>query len=578
VLKRMTGATGRSFLVATLFALHPLRVESVAWVAERKDVLSATFWLLTLWAYARYAESQVQNSSRSKRDKIQYYLLALLFFILGLMAKPMLVTLPFVLLLLDYWPLRRFQLSNNSQRSRGRESARSPPQAGSTPATASGCEKGNLGRALRPLLLEKLPFLAAAFAASVITFAVQQRGGAMSAAAPLIPRVENALVAYCRYLRKLFYPNDLAVFYPPSHWPLVLVVLAALILLAISVVAVWHRIQRPYVLVGWLWFLGVLVPVIGLVQVGQQSMADRYSYLPSIGLLLVLVWAGHEFLNALPSRSSRLLGAVSLGTTAALACIVLTRQQIRYWNTTENLSRRAIAVTENNFLAHHNLGTALEKQDRLDEAQREFQEALREKPDYPEVHNNLGVVFNKQGRLQEAMAQYLEALKQKPAYADPHNNLGVTLEKLGRFGEAATQYQEAIKLNPNYADAHYNLAIALSRQGRVDDAIQELHAVLALQPNSADAHNNLGVVLERKGQLDEALTHYFAAVKLSPGHSRAHFNLGGALVKKGLLDAAINELQTALRLQPDYPEAEQNLNAVLALKNARSRTPNPSKP
>jgi tetratricopeptide (TPR) repeat protein len=542
VLRQMTGATWRSFVVAIFFGLHPLRVESVAWVAERKDVLAAFWFMLTVGAYVRYVriKSEIRNPKSEIRGQSLCYFMSLTCFAFGLMSKGMVVTLPFVLLLLDYWPLRRV-------------------------------EPSNLTRQIRYLLREKIPFFALTAVVGVVTFFVQKSGGAIVAEMPFGARAGNAVVSYCRYLGKLFWPVDLAPFYPSvSYWPTIQILLASLGLAAVSAVAIILRRRQPYLVVGWLWFLGMLVPVIGLVRAGEQSMADRYSYLPSVGILLLLVWGVYELM-----RRGRVQnwGVVTLVTVPTLLSAAVTRKQIGYWKDTETLFRHTLAGTRDNYLAHYNLGTALEKQERLEEATVQFNEALRIRPNYAEAYNNLGIVLDKQGRLKEALTYYAEALKRKPNYADPHNNIGTTLEKQGRLDDAMKEYQAALRLKPDYADARYNLGAVLGRMGRLDEAIREFRATLALQPNSADAHNNLGVALERKGRLDEAIAEYAQALKLRPDYAKAHFNLGVALSRKGQWDQAISAFQTALRLKPDYAEAQNNLAIALSMKNRLENQP-----
>ncbi len=373
-LRSMTGAFWRSAMVAALFGLHPLHVESVAWVAGRKDVLSTCFGLLSLVFYACYGRKRLAVEDQNLKaqgvpaPRPLDYLLALIFFALGLMSKPMLVTWPFVMLLLDYWPLERFK----------RKSA-------------------------WRLVTEKTPFFALAVAASVVTFVVQKRGGSVLAAEalPLGVRSGNALISYCRYLGKLFWPTDLAVFYPhPGHWPLERVVLAGGLIVGLSVLFFVQRRRYPFLLMGWLWFCGTLVPVIGLVQMGLQAMADRYSYIPSLGVLVIAVWGVNELTE---SWHYRVVALSVAGAAAIVLCLALTRQQLGHWKDSEALFRHALEVTENNYLARLNLGSALDEKGQVDEAIREFQEAIRLKPNYAQAHNNLGVAIVKKGQLDEGI-------------------------------------------------------------------------------------------------------------------------------------------------------------------------------
>jgi tetratricopeptide (TPR) repeat protein len=572
LLRQMTGATWRSLLVAALFALHPLRVESVAWVTERKDVLASFFGLLALMAYARYAQGRGRKSE-GRRPKAEgnpksearspkpeaagpwsvvsgpstlrsvtedgstlrssatedgwslshlpspvFYLLSLFLFALGLLSKPMLVTWPFVMLLLDYWPLGRMQNAECRMRN--------------AKATDTQHATRNTLHVPLPLLVEKIPFFVLAVAASVVTFLVQQRGGAVMAAEnlPLGARCGNALISYGRYLGKLFWPTELAVFYPrPEQWPLAKVLLAGGVILGLSVLVWVPRRRAPYLLVGWLWFLGTLVPVIGLVQVGQQAMADRYTYLSSLGVLVLAVWGGYGL-----TRRWRygVLGLAVAGGAALVLCLALTRQQLGYWKDSEALFRQALEVTENNQIAHNQLGTALDKKGQMDEAIRQYQEAVRVKPDYADAHNNLGAALDEQGQSDEAIRQLQEALRLKPDHAEAHNNLGIALGKQGQTDEAIRQFQEAVRLKPDYADAHYDLSVALGRKGQSDEAIRQLQEALRLKPDYAEAHNNLGTAFYQQGRIGEAIRQFQEALRLKPDYADARKNLDAALATK----------------------------------------------
>ena len=448
LLRSMTGAVWRSAMVAGLFALHPLHVESVAWVSERKDVLSAFFFLLTLWAYARYADtrrcsargSKVQSpKSQSRRSQgsavsdqklaakpppidrtmadhvsrftfhASLYLLALLFFALGLMSKPMLVTLPFVLLLLDYWPLGQIQWS--------------------TPA---------LEQRFWRLLLEKTPFFLLAAASSVVTFIVQRKGGAVSTSLSLGARVANALVAYVRYIGKMLWPTDLSILYPhPGHWPAWQVIASAVLLLGIFAAVIWLVRRSPYLVIGWLWFVGTLVPVIGLVQVGIQSMADRYTYLPLIGLFIMLVWGVAELI---PDRPWRVDALAAGGITVLVVCSLLTVRQVQIWRDSETLFQQAVRVTKDNYLAY----------------------------------NNLGYYLSGLGRTAEAIENYRMSLKINPAYEDALNNLGYALAGQKKYLEAIPLYEAALRIKPKHTEVHNNLGNALSETGRIDEAIADI--------------------------------------------------------------------------------------------------------
>jgi tetratricopeptide (TPR) repeat protein len=427
VFKRMTGTTWRSLILAALFGWHPLRVESVAWVAERKDVLSTLFWMLTLLAYAKYVEASKVGNSKSK----VWYGAALAMFVFGLMSKAMLVTLPFVLLLLDYWPLERFKSSS-----------------------------------VWRLVMEKIPFFVLATAASIVTFVVQNHGGAVMTEEefPLGARVGNALISYCRYLGKTFWPTDLAVFYPhPGYWPMTEVLLAGVFLCAITILLFVKCRRYPYLLMGWLWFTGTLVPVIGLVQVGEQSMADRYTYIPSLGVLILAIWGLYE----LSQRWRYHVIALSVASSVLIVlCLGLTRQQLGYWRDSETLFRQALKVTENNYFAHKTLGDAIFNKGRTVEAVGQYQEAIRLKPDYALAHMNLGIALFNQGHTDEAIHQLQETIRFKPQYALAYINLGAAYFNLGKTDEAISQFQEAVHLDSGNTAAQTNLAKALKLKNK----------------------------------------------------------------------------------------------------------------
>lgn len=526
-LRLLTNSLGRSFIVALLFGLHPLRVESVAWVSERKDVLSAMFFFLTLIAYVGYVRAkQDQNPIPRPNPAPQTrYGLCLALFCLGLMCKPMLVTLPLILLLLDFWPLHRLD-----------------------------------GNSLPSLLREKVPFFLAGFGAGVLTMLAQTRGGAIVQNTPVLSRVENAAVSCSRYLWKLAWPADLSPFYPPvSHWAAWAVLCSLALLLGITALAAVGRRRLPFVMTGWFWFLVMLAPVLGLVAAGEQSMADRYTYLPSIGVLIAVVWLGHLFSRSkLPTAA-----AVAVLVAVTVPWTILTRQQIAFWRDTRLLFTHALEVTSGNYLALNNLGTDLDKEGRRDEAMEKFRAAIRTRPDYTQAHKNLGVVLLETGKPQEAMAEFHQALQINPSYADAHYSLGVLLERQGQLDDALTQFTLACQANPTHADAQYNLALQLMRKGLLQQAIEHLQNTIRLQPDSADAHNNLGFVYQQLKQPDAAMAEYLLAIRLRPDYAKAHYNLGVVLAESSRFDEAISEFREALRCKPDYVQAQKNLNMLL---------------
>jgi len=507
-LRRLTGRFWPSAAVALLFAVHPLRVESVAWIAERKDVLSGTFAMLTLLAWNAYA----------RRGGTGRYLAVALLFALGLMAKPMLVTLPLVLLLLDLWPLRRWPRGAAAE-----EGALVGPSP-ARPASPAG------------LLLEKLPLLILSAASAVVTAAAQEEGGAIRSAdvLPMASRLVNTPLAYVAYLRKLVWPVDLACFYPhpalvrheagetlaPSAW------LAAALLVALTVaVLVAARRSRgrlSYLAVGWLWFAGMLVPVIGLVQVGAQSMADRYAYLPVVGLELAVVWAVADLVRRRPG--ARVAAVVAL-LAAAGALALRARDQVPTWRDSVTLYRHAVAVTQDNFMAHNNLGLLLAQQGDLEGADHHLGESVRIRPQYFRPWINLGNTALARGNHEEAAARYRRALLLRPDDADAHNNLGAALEAMGELGAAAQHRAQALRLRPAFFEAAYGLGLLAIRLDDLDRARRNIAHALRLRPELAEGHNNLGMIHRLQGDLAAARRSFEEALRLRPGYETAQANL-----------------------------------------------------
>jgi len=511
VLQRMTGALWRSVFVAALFALHPLHVESVAWVAERKDVLSTFFWMLTIWAYTWYVE----------RPRLARYLLTLLTFALGLMAKPMLVTLPFVLMLLDYWPLERLRIQQTD---------------GDTTATIRALKTQ---RASFPLLLwEKTPFFALTAVSGAVTFFVQKSGGALGAMDiyPTKIRIGNALASYVSYIGQMIWPRGLAVFYPhPGNGlPVWQVVGAGLLLACISIAVIRAARYHPYLPLGWLWYLGTLVPVIGLVQVGMQAMADRYTYVPLIGLFIVIAWGVPDLLAKW--RYRRAIIATSAGIVLS-ALTICTWLQVQHWKSSITLFEHALQVTPKNPVAHNNLGNALEQKGKIDEAIRHLSKALELKPDFAGAHNNLGNALAKQGNLDGAVAHFSRAIQLKPDFAGAHLNLGNALEQQERVDEAIFHFAKALQLKPDFAEAYYNMGNVMARQGKFNQAVSHFSKALQFKPYFAEAHNNLGTILARQGKLNEAISHFAEALRIKPDYLQARANLDLTLQ---MVDKTIN--------------------------------------
>jgi Flp pilus assembly protein TadD len=493
VLRRMTGAVWRSAIVAGLFAVHPLRVESVAWVAERKDVLGTLFWMLTLAAYAGHV----------RRPGWARYLLLLVTFGLGLLAKPMLVTLPFVLLLLDYWPLKRCTVA-------ALRPADSPDDstAGALPPTS-----------VRMLLLEKVPLLLLAVGASVLTVLAQTKLVMPLGQYPFRVRLANALVVYVRYLAKMAWPTDLAFHYPHpgDSLPLVQVVSATLLLVAVSVVVIRARRRCPYLAVGWFWYLGTLVPVIGLVQVASQAMADRYTYIPLIGIFLMLSWGVAEVAR----RRQRESLAAGVAAGLVLLCDLATWAQAHYWSNSRTLWAHTLEVTgDGNALAHNGLGTALLKSEDLDGAQREFEAALRAQPDYADAYYNLGLVCVRRQQWDEALRCFDSALRCKPNDLRAIKSMGLTLLSAGRTEEALGYFVRAREADPQDPAVYHGLGNCLERQGKLVEAAAEYRHAAEQAPMDGVYRRELALVLHKQGRTADSRAEYEVSLRLDPNWPR----------------------------------------------------------
>jgi Tfp pilus assembly protein PilF len=503
VLRQMTGALWRSAFVAAVFAIHPLRAESVAWVAERKDVLSGLFFMLTIGAYAWYA--------RRPGTRGRYGLLMLLF-AMGLMCKPMLVTLPVVLLLLDYWPLQRVE-------------------------------------SLRKLIVEKLPLLALSAASCAVTFSAQhaviRSGGSFS----LSHRLGNAVTACAGYLGQLVYPAGLSVFYPfpPSGAPVWKVALAGTLLACLSVAAWKARRTRPWLLIGWVWYLAMLLPVLGIIQAGRQAHADRYTYLPQIGIVVAATWLAAEW-----RASRRVLGGLMAGVLAVL--MFCAWKQTAYWKNSETLWNHALACTTDNDVAHCDLGNIFRDRKRWDDAIFQYQQALQINPDYVEAHNNLANIFFQTGRVDDAITQYEKALQINPALAATHNNLGAALLQKGRVDEAIARFREALQIKPGFVEAQINLGGALLQNGNVAEVIALYQKALKLAPANRTIQNNLAWLLATSPQAslrngDEAVQLARQATEQTGGKNPVFLRtLAAALAETGRFGDAVRNAQQAAQI------------------------------
>ncbi len=522
VLRQMTGSLWRSAFAAAVFAVHPLRAESVAWVSERKDVLSGFFFILTIGAYVRNV----------RQPSYFGYIAVVLLFGLGLLAKSMVATLPFVLLLLDYWPLGRFQNWRQFPR----------------------------------LVAEKIPLFALSAAACAAAALVPGLVVAGALRVPVFERLCNAAVSCVVYLRQMIFPIELAIPYPilRNGQPMSQVFLALVLLAAITALAMMWRKKHPCLLMGWLWYLAMLVPVIGIVQISSDAAhADRYTYLPGIGLVIALIWTVADWRVKWEPRRV-ILGGLMAAVVAVLAA--LGRNQTSYWRNDEALWSRALACTSSNSIACNNLGAVLDKNGKLEPAIALFRKALAIEPDYLASLNNLGNALEMKGETEGAIAEYRKALRIKPASEFSRNRLGVILANKGGTGEAIAQYRKVLEMDPAFAQAHLNLGVLLGKSGQVEEAIAQYRKTLELKPDCAEAHLGLGAALGAKEQWAEAVAHFRKALELKPGYAEAHFGLGAAFAAREQWEEAIAQYRKALELKPDYTEAKFGLGKALLRK------------
>ena len=508
VLRRMTGIVWRSAFVAVLFALHPINVESVAWVTQRPNILSTSFWMLTMLAYSYYTH----------RPGLFQYFLVLMIFVLGLMAKPMLITLPFVLFLLDYWPLKRirFPLSRN---------------------------------VLMSLILEKIPLLVVSAVSVFIT--IKSLGAVVTTEiVPMKLRISNALVSYVGYIWKMIWPHNLSVYYPyPFSIPVWKFAGAIFVLLCLSILIIWVIKTKPYLAVGWLWFLGTLIPVIGLVQTGlQPALADRYAYVSFIGLFIMIAWGIPEFLQ---ERYNRKMGLTVFTAILLLSLMITTWQQLGYWKNNLTLYNHALKVTSNNAIAHNNLGTALTENNRTDEAIGHFSAALKILPGYENACYNLGLALLESGSYDEAIYYFLKYLNLSPDDVRVYYNIGLSYSYQGKIADSMKYFFKALDVDNAFEEAHFNLGVIFSSKGDFENAIKHYSEALRIKPDYNDVHINLGNIYFNHGQLDVAAGHYTAVLKNKPYHMTAFLNLGAAMLRKGDIQEAVSIFQKANKIKPD---------------------------
>ena len=541
VFEYMTGALWASAFITAMFGLHPLHVESAAWVAERKDVLSTFFMILAMGAYAVYV----------RRGGIGRYASVLILFAMGLMAKPMLVTLPFVLLLLDYWPLERIRFGVDDLQGSG---------------IIAGVERRNLTY----LIKEKIPFFALSAISSVVTFIVQKSSGAM---APfeyqnLRIRLANTAISYVAYIWKMIWPSRLAAFYPHQGYKIsnATAVLCAMLLIVLTVCFVYFGIRRKYFIVGWLWYVGMLVPVIGLVQVGGQSMADRYMYMPMTGLLIIIAWGIWELTARLTQR--RVILTV-LAAGVLLASAMVTANQIKYWQNSKTLFKRVIDISPDAWYMHSNYANFLKDEGNVDEAIKHYRMAIEIKPNFAEAYYNMGNAFRKIDKLEEAVICYKKAISIKPDFADAHSNLGIVFAQMQKRDEALVEFNKALELNPNDAEAISSVGLLYAEQGQFDKAEEYYRKAIAIDPRYIIAHGRLGLALGNQGKFEEALAEFQIVLKARPDDAEMWRNSAILLEKLGKIDDAIAYYRKALAINPSDTEVHRLLDAAIAKKEGK---------
>lgn len=530
VFRKTTDKVWQSLAVAVLFALHPVHVESVAWVSERKDVLSTFFWMLTMLAYVRYVRSA----------NVKRYLFVLLFFSLGLMSKPMLVTLPFVLLLMDYWPLKRFTLdARNSRHVRSK-------------------------LPFIHLVVEKMPLFILAATSSIITFLVQKSGKAVVTFADFSfgERFANVVTSYVGYIWKMIWPYNLAIYYPyPASFSTLNFTASILLLLIITIIIVKFCTTHPYLITGWFWYLGTLVPVIGLVKVGSQAMADRYTYVPFIGLFVITAWSIPNLIKKGKYRNQ----VVALSSICIVLCYLISSWiQVRYWKNSIELYKHALSVTENNVAVLNNLGIDLMKQKEFKQSLNYLKKAEKIDPNLSFIWINIGNTLMEMGQHDDALSYFFKAIEKESNNIGAYRKIGLTLQHLGQFDKAESYLKKAIQLDPGSAIGHADISLLYLNHGKMDKAINHIRKAYEVAPQYYEINYNYGLIMEKIGNTEKAMAHYYKTLEGNPDHVEAHINLGSILARKKMIQQALSHFSKAVHIQPDNAQAHNNLGTAFA--------------
>ena len=543
ILHRMTKTLWPSAFVAALFAIHPLHVESVAWITERKDVLSTFFWMLTMGAYSYYVE----------HPGFRRYCFVLLFFTLGLMAKSMLVTLPFVLLLLDYWPLQRFQEINPEQKIQA-EVFNLTPSVKEILEVEKLADTEYKWSLIYPLLLEKVPLFVLAVLSSIVTYIAAQSAGAVRFLKTLSlgARIENAFVSYIAYIGKMIWPSNLAVFYPHQlllSWQ----VLGSVLLLITITVAVFMMVKRsPYLATGWLWYLGTLVPVIGILQAGSQAMADRYTYIPLIGLFIIVAWGVPDLLKKWNYRKEILWASSAL---VILCLSIITWAQVGYWQNSITLYDHTLKITDYNWPIYYCRGNAYSDLGNYRQAIEDLNRAIEIKPDYVMAYTSRGVAYIYLGNYRQAIEDLNRVIAIRPSYAEAYNNRGAAYKGFGNYRQAIEDLNRVIAIRPNYPEAYLNRGFAYNGLGNYRQAIEDFNRAIEIRPSYVEAYNNRGLVYGGLGNYRQAIEDYGRAIKIKPDYADAYYSRGNIYSMLGQYQLAIEDFNKVIRLKPDYANA-----------------------